>query len=245
MRLGFVLLLIGCLTSCSTGTHYAPVTDISTIERIPKSGVYRVLPGETLYSIAWRYGLDYRYLAKRNNIAPPYHVDAGQWIYLNGKATQTTRMHVLSSSTEKRQTVMTKHSVSRPVMYHEVNTPVTSWLWPAKGPVISTYSRLNKGINIAGRLGTPIFATAQGQVVYSGNGLRGYGNLIIIKHNARYLTAYAHNSAVFVKEGDWVNAGKKIASMGNTGARQVMLHFEIRVSGQHVNPLRYLARSRH
>src|SRR3990167_10961662 len=111
MRLGFVLLLIGCLTSCSTGTHYAPVTDISTIERIPKSGVYRVLPGETLYSIAWRYGLDYRYLAKRNNIAPPYHVDAGQLIYLNGRVTQITHVPI---QPEKKQTVTGKPSVASP-----------------------------------------------------------------------------------------------------------------------------------
>ncbi len=99
---------------------------------------------------------------------------------------------------------------------------------------------MNKGINIGGRLGAPIYAAAAGQVVYSNHGLRGYGNLIIIKHNSSFLTAYAHNSVVLVKEGDWVQGGQRIAEMGSTGAVRTMLHFEIRRNGKPVNPLSYL-----
>ena len=116
------------------------------------------------------------------------------------------------------------------------------WQWPARGTVISQFSSLNKGINIKGERGDPIFATAAGKVVYSGNGLRGYGNLIIIKHNSTFLTAYAHNSRILVKNGAWVSAGQQIAEMGNTGTKQTMLHFEIRRHGQPINPLIYLSK---
>ena len=111
------------------------------------------------------------------------------------------------------------------------------WVWPSKGKVVDSFSTLNKGINIAGSSGEPIVATAAGKVVYSGEGLRGYGNLIIIKHNRIYLSAYAHNKRVNVKEGDWVRQGQKIAEMGSSGANRVMLHFEIRKAGKPINPM--------
>lgn len=241
------------LAACSTEATYAPVTDINTIEHIPKTGVYRVLRHETLYSIAWRYGLDYRYLANRNHIAPPYHVTAGQLIYLNGKPKALQQNRIQPNFTPPPRNVKPQ---AKPIVHampsykpttnnfveHESNTPVKYWRWPAHGPVIGTYSSQNKGVNIGGHYHDPIYATAAGQVVYSGNGLRSYGNLIIIKHNNAYLTAYAHNSAVLIREGDWVRAGQKIAEMGNANGQHVMLHFEIRRNGQPVNPLNYLAR---
>ncbi|WP_410199711.1 murein hydrolase activator EnvC family protein, partial [Burkholderia cenocepacia] len=118
--------------------------------------------------------------------------------------------------------------------------PVT-FAWPARGPVLNGFDDAkNKGVNIGGTAGEAVKAAADGRVVYSGNGLRGYGNLIIIKHDATYLTAYAHNRALMVKEGDAVTKGQKIAEMGNSDADRVMLHFEVRRQGKPVDPLKYL-----
>jgi lipoprotein NlpD len=115
-----------------------------------------------------------------------------------------------------------------------------NWGWPAQGKILSSFSESAKGVDIAGKAGQPVLATAAGKVVYSGTGLRGYGKLIIIKHNKTYLSAYAHNKEIFVKEGDAVNRGQKIAEMGDSDSDQVKLHFEIRRQGKPVDPLRYL-----
>jgi lipoprotein NlpD len=113
--------------------------------------------------------------------------------------------------------------------------------WPVRGPLLGTFNDSNnKGVNIGGAAGDPVKASADGRVVYAGNGLRGYGNLIIIKHDATYLTAYAHNRALMVKEGDAVTKGQKIAEMGNSDSDRVMLHFEVRRQGKPVDPLKYL-----
>jgi lipoprotein NlpD len=116
-----------------------------------------------------------------------------------------------------------------------------AFTWPARGPILGTFDDAkNKGLNIGGAAGDPVIASADGRVVYSGNGLRGYGNLIIIKHDATFLTAYAHNRALMVKEGDAVTKGQKIAEMGNSDSDRVMLHFEVRRQGKPVDPLKYL-----
>ncbi|NVC95790.1 LysM peptidoglycan-binding domain-containing protein [Vibrio natriegens] len=123
------------------------------------------------------------------------------------------------------------------------NANVSKWLWPTEGRVIKNFSageQGNKGIDIAGQRGQPIVSTAAGTVVYSGNALRGYGNLIIVKHNDNYLSAYAHNDKLLVSEGQSVNSGQKIATMGSSGSKSVKLHFEIRYQGKSVNPKRYL-----
>ncbi|WP_456296228.1 peptidoglycan DD-metalloendopeptidase family protein [Vibrio sp. AK197] len=123
------------------------------------------------------------------------------------------------------------------------NDKVTKWLWPTKGRVIKNFSagdQGNKGIDIAGQRGQSIVSTAGGTVVYSGNALRGYGNLVIVKHNDNYLSAYAHNDRLLVHEGQSVKAGQKIATMGSSGSNSVRLHFEIRYQGKSVNPKRYL-----
>ncbi|MFP3029180.1 MAG: murein hydrolase activator NlpD [Arsenophonus sp.] len=125
-----------------------------------------------------------------------------------------------------------------------VNT-IGKWRWPVERKLIKTFSDVqggNKGVDIAGSLGQSVFATAAGKVVYSGNALRGYGNLIIIKHNDDYLSAYAHNDTILVHDQDEVKAGQKIATMGSTGTSSVRLHFEIRYKGKSVNPLRYLSK---
>ena len=116
-----------------------------------------------------------------------------------------------------------------------------AWIWPSNGPVVAGYDALkNKGLAIAGRAGDPVIAAADGVVVYAGSGLRGYGNLVILKHNNTYLTAYAHNQTLLVKEDQPVRKGQKIAEMGNSDADRVKLHFEVRKNGTPVDPMRYL-----
>lgn len=116
-----------------------------------------------------------------------------------------------------------------------------AWIWPASGKTVGTFSESgSKGVDIAGKAGDPVIAAADGRVVYSGTGLRGYGKLVILKHNNTYLSAYAHNQNILVKEGQSVSKGQKIAEMGNTDADQVKLHFEVRRQGKPVDPLKYL-----
>jgi len=241
------------INACSSRTDYAPISAINTIEPLPKNGIYRVSQGETLYSIAWRYGLDYRDLAGRNHLNKPYHLHSGQIIYLTNArlprlkpaASQKTLLaeprndgHVSGLPRPKPKPVQN----FAPQPKHNENPIVSTWYWPTQGRIISTFSSDNKGINISGEIGNPIFATAAGKIVYSGHGLHGYGNLIIIKHNNQFLSAYAHNKTILVKEGDWVESGQKIAEMGNTGSKNTFLHFEIRRNGQPVNPLISLTR---
>lgn len=207
------------LTACDSGHTYAPVAEVNTIQSIPKAGSHTVVKGETLYAIAWRYGLDYRFLADRNHISPPYAIHPGQVIYLRNVPSQPVSVLPTQLSSVEIKSVDAK------------------WIWPTKGKVINRFSASNKGVNISGLVGQPIYAAAAGKVVYCGNGLRGYGNLIILKHNSIYLSAYAHNRVILVKEGDSVMKGQKIAEMGDTGTDKVNLHFEIRRAGNPVDPL--------
>lgn len=224
------------ITSCTENTVYAPVTEISTIEPLPKTGVYRVMSDDSLYSIAWRYGLDYRYLAKINTISRPYPIHTGQLIHLRGQEPHPVQVKKVTTT----HVTIIKQQLPA-VIEKEPAAAVSYWHWPARGPVVASFNQLNKGINIGGHLGSPVYAAAPGKVVYSGNGLRAYGNLIIIKHNSVFLSAYGYNSRSLVKEGQWVKAGQQIAEMG-TNSNRDMLHFEIRQSGNPVNPLRYLAK---
>ena len=119
--------------------------------------------------------------------------------------------------------------------------PGSDWIWPASGKIVGTFSEGGaKGIDIAGKAGDPVLAASSGKVVYSGTGLRGYGKLVIVKHSSTFLTAYAHNQSLLVKEGQQVVKGQKIAEMGNTDAEQVKLHFEVRQQGKPVDPLKHL-----
>lgn len=235
----FLCLMVMILAGCGGSSRvYAPVTDISTIEQIPQHGTYRVKKGETLYSIAWRYGQDYRYLARLNHIGPPWRVKTGQLLRLSGPAVPVGRP-VFAGHPGGRPLSSPNH----PVFHPETDQQVAGWIWPARGALAGVYSSFNRGINIAGRYGQPVFATAAGQVVYAGHGLRGYGNLVIIKHNSHWLSAYAWNSKLRVREGQKIRAGQEIATMGSFAQKtSPMLHFEIRKDGQPVNPLRYLSR---
>lgn len=228
MRFTQILILIMVsllLSACAVNAkaHYASVSDMR-IEPIPSNGIHRVVHGETLYSIAWRYGLDYRKLANQNGLVRPYYVKTGQRIYLRGQSPH-------------KMTV----AAAQPAMLpdKEPTAPVKHWHWPAHGVVVGSFTSTNRGINIEGKAGDPVYAAADGKVVYSGNRLRDYGNLIIIKHNSAFLTAYANNKLVFVREGEWVRSGQKIAEMGYTGKKHITLHFEIRRNGEPVNPMQY------
>lgn len=121
------------------------------------------------------------------------------------------------------------------------NDEDVGWIWPSKGPILAGFDDpKNKGVDIGGNAGDPVVAAGDGKVVYAGAGLRGYGNLVILKHNATYLTAYAHNQSLTVKEDQTVKKGQKIAEMGNTDADRVKLHFEVRRQGRPVDPMKYL-----
>ncbi len=157
------------------------------------------------------------------------------------KVDQTKSKEYLASKQNVNKNV--KQTKPDTAKVSSADTKVDNWLWPAKGRVIRKFSsgdQGNKGIDIAGRRGQSVVSTAGGTVVYSGSALRGYGNLIIVKHNDNYLSAYAHNDSLLVKEGQSVKAGQKIATMGSSGANRVKLHFEIRYQGKSVNPQRYL-----
>ena len=169
----------------------------------------------------------------------------GNFLYA-GQRLKLTRPHVTSktyaakakASKKTNKTVAKKPANKKPekIINHK-------WNWPTKGKVIRTYSsRLggNKGIDIAGKIGQPVLAASSGKVVYSGNGLSGYGNLIIVKHSEQFLSAYAHNKRLFVKEGGEVKLGEKIAELGKSGTTEPKLHFEIRYKGKPVDPLKYL-----
>ena len=227
MRLFFLCMMALMLTGCAHGRNsLTPLTDSGHIEKIPKTGVHRVVHGETIYSIAWRYGLDYHELAVRNGMLHSKMIYSGEVIYLRGYSPLGKKLAARKQKSDEAS--------------REPNVVIKSWFWPARGPVIGSFYVLNRGINIAGHTGDPIYAAAAGKVVYSGDGLHNYGNLIIIKHNSVYLTAYAHNAKDLVHEGEWVKPGQEIAEMGNTGTHRTMLHFEIRKSGDPVNPMNYL-----
>lgn len=230
-----LLLLTLLLSACSfTKKTASPVIDLRNQQALNR-GYHVVNRGETLYFIAWRFDKDYRELAHTNHLNPPYHLRVGEKIYLYSKADNNVYRPTINKQ------VISKHK--RPTIYSaKPYVRVKRWLVPAQGSVIQTYSGsgLNKGINIAGKLGEAIRATAAGEVVYAGSSLRGYGKLLLIKHNDLYLSAYAHNKTLLVHEGDTVKAGQTIALMGSTGANRVMLHFELRKRGKPVNPLKYI-----
>jgi lipoprotein NlpD len=194
-----------------------------------------VVAGDTLYSLAEDVGVSYRELARWNNISPPYVIRPGQSLRITPPGT--------SSAKASRSPVGNKRSSSKAASSVNVRSAAKlgPWEWPADGSVVKRFGT-NKGLDIAGKRGQPVRAAAPGQVVYKGGGLRGYGQLIIVKHNRDFLSAYAHCDRIYVEEGDVIKRGQKIAAMGNSGTDQVKLHFEIRYRGSPVDPLKYLPR---
>jgi len=189
-----------------------------------------VQPGESLYTIAWRYRLDYQDLARWNDLENPDLIYVGQRLSL--RAAGATRPAQASSSVPQ----------PRPL---PPNLSPPTWQWPARGELVRAFgadSGLGNGIGIGGSVGQAIRAAAAGRVVYSGSGLIGYGQLLIIKHNDTYLSAYGHNNRLIVGQGDSVERGQTIAEMGIGPERQPQLHFEIRRNGSPVDPLEHLPR---
>ena len=225
------LFIFAC--SNTPSTNFAPVVEGWKTPQSIKNQ-HTVQKGETLYSIAFRYGYDFRELAEVNYLGRDYAINPGQKLKLE------KRLNVAKKRPIKKVTAATKpvNKVAQP----KAPTKVAVWQWPTKGKVVKRYeiNKGNKGIDIAANIGTPVMATAGGKVVYSGSGLRGYGNLIIIKHTSEFLSAYAHNSELLVKEGQWVKPGQKIARVGHSESQINKLHIEIRKSGKPVDPLVYL-----
>jgi len=266
------------------------------------SHVYHaVKPGETLYSIGWQYGIDYREVARWNHVPEPYTIYVGQRLRVSSPSndhlgevtvverplappaslppihstqpsaqpsTRAVRPAALHTSPATPSRAPQRTTEQSPATTAAVRTqqrpaavapsaPTTAanttkikplpkgavkWRWPVSGKVVQRFSFKNsrKGIDIAGTIGQTVKAAARGRVVYSGNGLASYGNLLIIKHSDEFLSAYAHNKRLFVKEGDYVSSGDPIAEMGSDTNNAVRLHFEVRRNGKPVNPLRYL-----
>lgn len=204
--------------------------------------VHVVKPGETLYTIAWRYGLDYRALAQWNRLSDPDLIYAGQRLRLTPPA---------ASTVTARSGPAPRHAPSgRPAPSAAPRgpppspAPAPAWQWPTRGEVVTQFGSsadIASGIGISGRLGQPVDAAAAGRVVYAGSGLIGYGQLIIIKHNDTYLSAYGHNRRLLVHQGEQVRRGQQIAEMGLGPQREPRLHFEIRRNGKPVDPLKSLS----
>jgi lipoprotein NlpD len=199
--------------------------------------------GDTLYHLATSNGITALDLALWNGIRPPYTIYPGQRLRLYPGSTSAPR-----ATTPSRTTTQPPVRVSTPPVAQSAATPASapfSWRWPTDGTLVGTYASgdpTRQGVDIAGTAGQPVRAAADGVVVYSGSGLVGYGELIIVKHNDQWLSAYGHNRARLVNEGQLVKAGQQIAEMGHSGAARDMLHFEIRYNGKPVDPQQYLPR---
>ena len=262
-----VLLVAAC---SSTGPNRAPVEDRGTgmtrapvsamdpagIKLLPgaenagKPGYYTVKPGDTLIRIGLDTGQNWRDIGRWSNLENPNLIEVGQVLRVVPPETVAVARPVTSSAVTTVTPGSPAQAASAPATASSAPKPATpatgndedvAWIWPAQGPVLAGFDDAkNKGVDISGKAGDAVMASADGRVVYAGAGLRGYGNLIILKHNNTFLTAYAHNQTLLVKEDQSVRKGQKIAEMGSSDADRVKLHFEIRRQGKPVDPAKYL-----
>lgn len=234
-------------------------------ENAGKPGYYTVKPGDTMIRIGLETGQNWRDIARWNGIDNPNIIEVGQVLRVVAPGvdpTVATAKPVTPPKVETKPLTPPPAASAPPVAPASappppaVTTPAPvtppplpaareaeddlNWAWPAGGPVLSGFGESSKGVAIGGKAGDPVLAAADGKVVYAGSGLRGYGNLVIVKHNNTYLTAYAHNQALLVKEEQNVRRGQKIAEMGSSDAERVQLHFEIRRQGKPVDPTKLL-----
>ncbi|MEM9183105.1 MAG: peptidoglycan DD-metalloendopeptidase family protein [Pseudomonadota bacterium] len=280
LSIALVSLLVTALAACSyraappekrrPAPRYEPAAPGST--RIQRPSFYTVKRGDTLYAIAWRYGLDYRDLARWNRVQAPFVIHPQQPLRLYPPRVVPTPVRTTTTASTaapppKAQASTPRQAAATPPTSSS-NTPASrppakprpaaatpakpkpaatsgavAWRWPLEGNVLAEFSNAApnlQGLDIAAAPGTAVQAAAAGEVVYSGNGLVGYGELIIIKHSDRYLSAYAHNRQRFVREGQAVSAGEKIAEVGSNGSQKSRLHFQIRENGKPVNPRKHL-----
>ncbi|CAA0090117.1 Murein hydrolase activator NlpD [Zhongshania aliphaticivorans] len=252
-----IIVLILSVSACSSNGGSAPISDrYNPSERPPP--YYIVSVGDTLFSIAWRYGFDVQGLANANGLASPYTIYPGQALMLQESTKASVASNKPKSSPAKAMPNPPVAKVSKPAKKSKVvaappvvkpavttNAPRDSWQWPITGPLLRLFvatGQAHKGIDIKGKMGEPVRASKAGVVVYAGSGLVGYGNLLILKHSDRYLSAYGHNRRLLVKEGDSVKAGAVIAELGDSGTDSPKVHFEVRVDGKPVDPLKLLPR---
>lgn len=211
-----------------------------------KPGFYTVQRGDTLTRIALDNGQAWRDLARWNQLSNPDVIEVGQELRVSPPGGAVEAPGVVVRPIAQTQPTASQVSAPKSEPAPSVNQPTANddglgFIWPANGSLIAGFDEAkNKGLDIAGKAGDPIVAAADGQVVYAGAGLRGYGNLIILKHNNTFLTAYAHNQALLVKEDQKVRKGQKIAEMGKSDADRVKLHFEVRRQGKPVDPAKLL-----
>lgn len=258
------LLLIISLGGCSAPVR-APVVSRDRppvqSQHSARPSTYRVRKGDTLYSIAWRFGIDYTAIARWNRIRYPYTIYPGQKLHL----APIQRSRVVRTTIAKTPQTQGAPGQNKPVVSDKPvsNAPAKGvssrqadqnlgnehlklhWRWPTNGLVVQRFVKgdpVKKGVKIEGHYGASINAAETGKVVYAGSGLIGYGRLVIIKHNKNYLSAYGYNKKIHVKEGDTVEKGIRIAEMGSDGNGKPMLHFEIRRNGAPVDPLKLLPR---
>lgn len=244
-----------------------PATEPTTkpppgIENLGKAGYYAVRPGDTLIRIGLENGQNWKDLVRWNNLDNPNAIEVGQVLRVVPPGTDPAAASARPITTARVDTrpldarpaplpgaaapSAPAPSQSPPPPPAPLRDPSNSeddvqWSWPALGPVTANFDEgRTKGLVVAGKAGDPVLAAADGRVVYAGSGLRGYGNLVILKHNNIWLTAYAHNQTLLVKEDQSVKRGQKIAEMGSTDAEKVQLHFEIRKQGRPVDPARLL-----
>ena len=245
----------------------APAKMVASADNAGKPGYYSVKSGDTLIRIGMDNGQSWRDIARWNNIENPNLIETGQVLRVTPPEETGVVVRPVSS-TNVVTSPAPANTASAPVPASNTasvrppasaanppnaSTPANnlansdsaedtvSFQWPTRGNVLASFDEVkNKGIDIAGKAGDPVLAAADGKVVYAGSGLRGYGNLVILKHNNTYLTAYAHNQSLLVKEDQAIKRGQKIAEMGNSDADQVKLHFEIRRQGKPVDPAKYL-----
>ena len=256
-----LLLAVGCSSRPLT---QAPVEDRGTglwrqapgdggmakplpgIENAGKPGYYMVKPGDTMIRIGLENGQNWRDIARWNSLDNPNLIEVGQVVRVippTGDSTQVVTRPVTFSPVASApvQAASAARPALAPVVASSGSDEDVGWIWPAQGTLVAGFDEAkNKGLDISGKDGDAVIASADGRVVYSGAGLRGYGNLIILKHNNTFLTAYAHNKSLLVKEDQTVKKGQKIAEMGNSDADRVKLHFEIRRQGKPVDPAKYL-----
>ena len=235
-----VILLIMLISGCASTENYAPVRPHQR-DLVNGEKYYVVKQGDTLYSIGFRSGHGYQRLSWWNKISKPYKLQVGQKIKLFKPKQKLSK--VAKVRPRKKKTIKKRNASQKTSTISNNNKKVLKlyWQWPMKGRILKTfYQTGKKGIDISGKLGQKVRAAAAGKVVYSGSGLIGYGNLLIIKHNYLYLTAYANNRKLLVKEGQAVKKGQVIAEVGKVGSKKASLHFEIRKNGRPVNPSRYL-----
>jgi len=242
---GIVLTLSGCGTTGPAPVYdgYGPAPD----------GYYRIRQGDTLHKVASRHRVSYETLARWNELSPPYRIYAGKLLLVespggegrSGKSRGTRTAKTTSKSGGKgASTVKTSTATSKGVKSSTAKAASgLNWRWPLGGKVVQKYrsgDRTRQGIRIAGRPGQKVLAAEGGTVVYSGSGLKGYGNLIIVKHNNKYLSAYGFNQRLLVNEGVRVKRGQGVAEVGQAAGGEYRLHFEIRRNGTAVDPLKYL-----